>query len=89
MTFFYVTGAKIAQYAGKHLHKHIVKRPEYADGKLEKALKQAFLDIDVAMLEEDSLRDELSGSTAVVCLLKGNQLYVVSIAYWNCFVFLL
>lgn len=72
-------GAKIAQYAGKHLHKYIVKRPEYADGKFEKALKQAFLDIDVAMLEEECLRDELSGSTAVVSLLKGNQLYVANV----------
>lgn len=72
------SGAKIAQYAGKHLHKHIVKRPEYAEGKIEIALKQAFLDIDIAMLNDETLKDELSGSTAIVCLIKGNQLYAVS-----------
>lgn len=71
-------GAKIAQYAGKHLHKFVVKQPKYAEGKYEKALKQAFLDIDMAMLNDKNLKDELSGSTAIVCLLKANQLYVVS-----------
>lgn len=32
-------GASVAQYAGKHLHKFILKRPEYKDN-ISKALKQ-------------------------------------------------
>lgn len=32
-------GATVAQYAGKHLHKFILKRPEYNEN-VEKALKQ-------------------------------------------------
>ncbi|KAK6637379.1 hypothetical protein RUM44_007795 [Polyplax serrata] len=72
-------GAKIAQYAGKHLHKFVVKQPKYTEGKYEKALKQAFLDIDTAMLNDKSLKDEFSGSTAIVCLLKANQLYVANV----------
>lgn len=32
-------GATVAQYAGKHLHKFILKRPEYKEN-IEKALKQ-------------------------------------------------
>ena len=28
-------GAKVAEYAGKHLHKYIIKRPEYKEGKIE------------------------------------------------------
>lgn len=32
-------GASVAQYAGKHLHKFIVKRPEYHDN-ISNALKQ-------------------------------------------------
>ena len=32
-------GATVAQYAGKHLHKFILKRPEYKDN-IEEALKQ-------------------------------------------------
>ena len=31
-------GATVAQYAGKHLHKFILKRPEYNEN-MEKALK--------------------------------------------------
>jgi hypothetical protein len=34
------TGAKVAQYAGKHLHKYIVKRAEYKEGRIEDALRQ-------------------------------------------------
>lgn len=34
------TGAKVAQYAGKHLHKYIVKRSEYKEGRIEDALRQ-------------------------------------------------
>jgi len=34
------TGAKVAQYAGKHLHKYIVKRLEYKEGRIEDALRQ-------------------------------------------------
>lgn len=32
-------GATVAQYAGKHLHKFILKRPEYNENDIEKALK--------------------------------------------------
>jgi hypothetical protein len=34
------TGAKVAQYAGKHLHKYIVNRSEYKEGRIEDALRQ-------------------------------------------------
>ena len=37
------SGARIAQYAGKHLHKIIIKRPEYSNGDLEAAIKQVYL----------------------------------------------
>jgi len=32
-------GATVAQYAGKHLHKFVLKRPEYNDN-IEQALQQ-------------------------------------------------
>lgn len=35
-----VSGAKVAEYAGKHLHKYITKRPEYKEGNIVEALKQ-------------------------------------------------
>lgn len=76
--YLVLVGAKIAQYAGMHLHKHIVKTAEYAEGRIEEALRQAFLRIDQAMMGDEELMDELSGTTAVTALLKNNTLYVVS-----------
>jgi protein phosphatase 2C family protein 2/3 len=36
-------GARIAQYAGKHLHKFITKRPEYEENKISDALQLVIL----------------------------------------------
>lgn len=36
-------GARIAQHAGKHLHKSIVNRPEYSTGQIEAAIKQVLI----------------------------------------------
>uniref|UniRef100_A0A2M4BNG0 protein-serine/threonine phosphatase n=1 Tax=Anopheles marajoara TaxID=58244 RepID=A0A2M4BNG0_9DIPT len=67
-------GAKVAQYAGMHLHKYITRRPEYGTD-LKVALQRGFLDLDEAMLNIDDLREQMSGSTAVVVLIKENQLF--------------
>ncbi|XP_068623078.1 probable protein phosphatase 2C T23F11.1 isoform X2 [Battus philenor] len=72
-------GANIAEYAGKHLHKFITSRPEYHLGNIEDALKQGFLDLDQAMLEEDMLQEKVAGSTAVVVLIKDNVLYCANV----------
>ncbi|XP_063236541.1 probable protein phosphatase 2C T23F11.1 [Bacillus rossius redtenbacheri] len=68
-------GAKIAQYAGKHLHKFILKTQAYKDGHIEDAIRQGFLEVDQAMLQEDSLKDELAGTTAIVIIIKDNRLF--------------
>ncbi|XP_052847152.1 probable protein phosphatase 2C T23F11.1 [Drosophila gunungcola] len=67
-------GATVAQYAGKHLHKFVLKRPEYGVN-IEEALQQGFLDIDYEMLNKESWGDQMAGSTAVVVLVKDNKLY--------------
>uniref|UniRef100_A0A182R2D2 protein-serine/threonine phosphatase n=1 Tax=Anopheles funestus TaxID=62324 RepID=A0A182R2D2_ANOFN len=67
-------GAKVAEYAGKHLHKYITRRPEYGND-VKHALQQGFLDLDEAMLNNEALREQMSGSTAVVVLIKDNRLY--------------
>ncbi|GBP17807.1 Probable protein phosphatase 2C T23F11.1 [Eumeta japonica] len=72
-------GSNIAEYAGKHLHKFITARPEYHLGNIEEALKQGFLDLDQAMLEEDMLQEKVAGSTAVVVLIKDNTLYCANV----------
>ncbi|XP_034836660.1 probable protein phosphatase 2C T23F11.1 isoform X2 [Maniola hyperantus] len=71
-------GANIAEYAGKHLHKFITVRPEYHLGNIEEALKQGFLDMDQAMLEED-MQEKVAGSTAVVVMIKDNTLYCANV----------
>uniref|UniRef100_A0A182KDD3 protein-serine/threonine phosphatase n=1 Tax=Anopheles christyi TaxID=43041 RepID=A0A182KDD3_9DIPT len=67
-------GAKVAEYAGKHLHKYITRRPEYAND-VSHALQQGFLDLDEAMLNNEALREQMSGSTAVVVVIKDGRLY--------------
>ncbi|XP_053660182.1 probable protein phosphatase 2C T23F11.1 [Anopheles marshallii] len=67
-------GAKVAEYAGKHLHKYVTRRPEYGND-VKHALQQGFLDLDEAMLNNEALREQMSGSTAVVVLIKDNRLY--------------
>lgn len=67
-------GADVAQYAGKHMHKFVVKRPEYETDPGD-ALQQSFLDIDEAMLEDEQLQEQMAGSTAVTVLIKDNKLF--------------
>ncbi|RXG71562.1 putative protein phosphatase 2C T23F11.1 [Armadillidium vulgare] len=71
-------GARIAQHAGKNLHKIILQRPEYTRGDLETAIKQGYLDLDYNMMHDKVLKDDLAGTTAVCVLLRGNTLYCVS-----------
>ncbi|KAF7287195.1 hypothetical protein GWI33_002016 [Rhynchophorus ferrugineus] len=72
-------GPKVAEYAGKHLHKYIIKRDEYRDGNIAEALKKAFLELDKVMLNEDSLKNEQSGSTAITVMIKENSLFCANI----------
>lgn len=67
-------GSSVAQYAGKHLHKFIVKQPEYPTD-IAEAMRKGFLAIDEAMLEEESLRDVMAGSTAVCVMIRDGKLY--------------
>ncbi|CAO1385759.1 unnamed protein product [Diamesa hyperborea] len=67
-------GANVAKYASKHLHKFVVKRPEYQTD-VPSALRQAFLDIDKAMLNDDDLKEQMAGSTAISCMIKDKKLY--------------
>jgi protein phosphatase 2C family protein 2/3 len=63
-------GAKIAAEVSKILHKHILGRPEYKDGRYEEAIRAGFLECDDAMRNDDALRDEMSGATAITCLIR-------------------
>lgn len=67
-------GARVAEYAGKHLHKFIVKRPEFQYN-IPLAMKKAFLEMDDVMLFDESWGEQMAGSTAVTVLIKNNKLY--------------
>lgn len=54
----------------RHLHKYIVRRPEYKDGNYEQAIIKGFLECDEAMKTDESLKDEMSGSTAITMLYR-------------------
>uniref|UniRef100_A0A2R5LLR9 protein-serine/threonine phosphatase n=1 Tax=Ornithodoros turicata TaxID=34597 RepID=A0A2R5LLR9_9ACAR len=68
-------GAKVAQYAGSHVHRKIVGQPCYQKGDIVEAIKKGFLELDSDMLKDDAMKDELAGTTAVVVLLKDGKLY--------------
>ncbi|XP_074039266.1 probable protein phosphatase 2C T23F11.1 isoform X2 [Leptinotarsa decemlineata] len=72
-------GSKVAEYAGKHLHKYIINRKEYKDGDIPQAMKKAFLELDSHMHDEDSLKQEASGTTAITILVKDNKLYCANV----------
>jgi len=68
-------GAKVAKYAEIHLHRHIVKRQEYIDGDITGAIREGFLECDRVMKSDEDFKDELSGCTAVIVLLRGEKLW--------------
>ncbi|XP_077983812.1 putative protein phosphatase 2C T23F11.1 [Glandiceps talaboti] len=68
-------GAKVAQYAGENLHNRILQQPSYKRGEIETAIRGGFISIDEDMLEDDAMKDELAGTTAIVTFLKDNKIY--------------
>ncbi|XP_011871353.1 PREDICTED: probable protein phosphatase 2C T23F11.1 [Vollenhovia emeryi] len=68
-------GAAMAQYAGKHLHEYIIKRNEYKEGDIVTGIQQGFLELDKAMQNNATLRDEHAGTTVIAILIKDNILY--------------
>jgi protein phosphatase 2C family protein 2/3 len=65
----------VARYAAIHLHRYIVKRPEYKNGDVVAAIREGFLECDRAMREDEDLRDEMAGATAVTVLMRGDRLW--------------
>ncbi|KAI0228535.1 putative protein phosphatase 2C T23F11.1 [Lamellibrachia satsuma] len=68
-------GARVAQYAGTHLHKKILSDPAYAEGQVEEAIRRGFLATDEDMLNDDSMKEELAGTTAVIVLIKNSKIF--------------
>lgn len=68
-------GPAIAKYAANNLHKLICQREEYKKGDISSAFSQAFLEIDEIMLSDNKLKNEIAGTTAVTCLIKGDKVF--------------
>lgn len=77
-------GSKVAQYAGEHLYKKVITRPEYSEGRIADALKYGFLDLDEDMIKDNDMKDELAGTTANVVLLKGNRIFCGNVGDSRC-----
>lgn len=46
-----------------------------AKGNIDEAIKQGFLALDEKMRNDDEMRDDMSGTTAVVVLIKNKKIY--------------
>jgi len=72
-------GAKVAQYASLNLHKKIIMQPAYAQNRVPDAMKAGFLQIDEDMTKDETMKDELAGTTAITVLIRGNRLYCANV----------
>lgn len=68
-------GPKVSQYAGINLHKQVVQQREYADGDMGRALQKGFLALDEQMRQDQEMKDDASGTTAVVVVVKDKKIY--------------
>lgn len=93
-------GAKVAEYAGHHLHERIFSQQAYSkrefqsffiafkfgydlfisaeDNNIPDAMRRGFLEIDEDMLDDDDMKDELAGTTAICVIIKDKKIYCVS-----------
>eukprot|EP00057_Strongylocentrotus_purpuratus_P030552 XP_782003.2 PREDICTED: probable protein phosphatase 2C T23F11.1 [Strongylocentrotus purpuratus] len=68
-------GAKVAQYAGQHLHRKLANQSTYKRGEISTAIRESFLKIDEDMLKDEAMKDELAGTTALITVMKNNKIY--------------
>ena len=68
-------GTNVAKYSASNLYKLFPNFDSYAEGDYHAALKKSFLETDVKMLEDETMRHDSSGATAVVVYIKGNKVY--------------
>lgn len=81
---FYFTGAKVAQFCGEKVHSKIANHPAYRKGDIPGAIREGFLSVDEDMLSDDSVKDEMAGTTACAVILKGNKIYCGNVGDSRC-----
>uniref|UniRef100_A0A5S6QRU2 protein-serine/threonine phosphatase n=1 Tax=Trichuris muris TaxID=70415 RepID=A0A5S6QRU2_TRIMR len=68
-------GAAVARYASYHLHKRIVQSKAYEEGRIADAIRDGYLSTDEEILHREDNAGHMTGTTAVVVLIKDNFLY--------------
>ncbi|GMR41889.1 hypothetical protein PMAYCL1PPCAC_12084 [Pristionchus mayeri] len=71
-------GAKVSQYAGAHLHLTIEKQDAYNED-IEEALRTGFMALDEQMKNDDEMKDDMSGTTAVAVVVKDGFAYCANV----------
>lgn len=69
-------GAKVAHYAGSHLHTAITSTDSYKAGDYAEAMRTGFLAIDEDMLRDEEMREEMAGTTAIAILVRDGRMFV-------------
>lgn len=68
-------GSKASQYSGINLHKKVVSRKEFSEGNLKEAIERGFLDLDQQMRVDEETKDDVSGTTAVIVMIKEDRVF--------------
>ncbi|CAD5214892.1 unnamed protein product [Bursaphelenchus okinawaensis] len=68
-------GARVAQFAGMHLHKRVVGNEDFAKGDIASAIRNGFLKIDEDLRNDEETKEQMSGTTAVTVLIKDGKIY--------------
>lgn len=69
-------GSSVARFASRALHKHIVTHAAFEVGDVVNAIRWGFFNADNAVRIEDLSGSEACGSTACVCVIRGDTVYI-------------
>ncbi|ODV95465.1 hypothetical protein PACTADRAFT_42469 [Pachysolen tannophilus NRRL Y-2460] len=68
-------GEKVALFTGENLHKIIQNTDAFKQCDYPKALKDGFLNCDVAILEDENMKHDESGCAATTCIITKEKIY--------------
>jgi protein phosphatase 2C family protein 2/3 len=71
-------GEKVAAFSGENVHKILVKQSSFEAGDYGKALQDAFLATDRAILQDPRYGDEPSGCTATTAVVSETKIYAAN-----------
>ncbi len=72
-------GGQAAAFAGENLHTLVIQHPDYARGKVHRALRDSILQVDKLYGEKSRAEGLTDGSTAVAGILEGSKLTIAHV----------